>query len=453
MAALFALTLWALRAAVIERGYSQAAVTERDLGGDVVAGGGSSEFADLMGLTVHYRGGRGAATHQKASPEGFDDIVKSVDVGRSMSVAPILAMHCYHGFGATSFTFDELISTLPRMLVKDKTSSSPLCTPSSSSGSSSINEAASLMITVHDTPGFGLTSRPKDLSSYYLAFNGMLGRGVQDEAIRRMGVTDDDERGDITPAVNITPPAASSGIKSRPSTRPLIRRALLGHSVGAISAALQAIEGPQDVELLVLVAPAILIIPGMSSGKSGSGGSVLKEVVASSLSGHGVDGGNNVRSRVSVTAAGPGGGDGEGQDDRDQREERRSGREGTSATRRRYVLETPEASDHSGNDSGNGGRSDSGRSQELSDIEGPCHSNVFPSFANKVRTGMGLLLSRVLATCYAAALLALLLLLRALRLLTVVLLRALVRNRGFWEKGLQAAFYDKSRITDKVGGL
>lgn len=57
---------------------------------------------------------------------------------------------------------------------------------------------------------------------------------------------------------------------------------------------------------------------------------------------------------------------------------------------------------------------------------------------------------RVRATLHAAALLCVLCVLRVLRPLVLALLRSLVRSRDFWVRGLGQAWYDKTKLTDKV---
>ncbi|KAJ9508121.1 hypothetical protein QJQ45_021459, partial [Haematococcus lacustris] len=87
----------------------------------------------------------------------------------------LVAMHCYHGFGANLFSWAAVQPLL----------------------------AASLggIVSAHDAPGFGLTQRPADVSSYYLDFNGSLGALVMEAELA---------------AVLATRPAASSSTAGQP---------------------------------------------------------------------------------------------------------------------------------------------------------------------------------------------------------------------------------------------
>ena len=71
------------------------------------------------------------------------------------------AVHCYHGFGSNTWSWSLVQQALADRL--------------------------GALVTAHDMPGFGLTERPGDLSGYYLAFNGRLGRLVMDHELRQAG--------------------------------------------------------------------------------------------------------------------------------------------------------------------------------------------------------------------------------------------------------------------------
>jgi hypothetical protein len=61
-----------------------------------------------------------------------------------------------------------------------------------------------------------------------------------------------------------------------------------------------------------------------------------------------------------------------------------------------------------------------------------------------------LLMHRVIMTVCTGVQLCLLGVLLALRPCIVLLLRLLVRSKAFWKRGLQAAFFEKDRVTEKV---
>ena len=479
IAALFAAMILALRAALIERGYSEAAVADpRSL---VDAG---SEFMDLLGVTVHCRGrsdwplrwkeegpfasASADGESQAASPVGnVEGIVRDsdspcTDEGLSPSSA-VLAMHCYHGFGANSFTLDESLNVLPKRLVALRGGSYP--------GTFTSSGIVGAMVTVHDMPGFGLTSRPRDLSSYSLAFNGKLGRIIQDVVVDRSGShykVSNDVGGPAPTTTASGCSRARGGTRQGASQPPRVRRALLGHSVGAVSAALQAIEGPQDVEFLVLLAPAILVMPG-TTAPNGSG-SILNEIVveaAPDSCGGAAAGGHHGSNAT---------GDAEESTARDERQPAAGAQ--AFVTRRLFALEPPAGSSSPSSagfgagptltlNNPPGGKDPPGGSvcstgpeaaesnprsmdQDQSRHTEPLDPSAATPIFSYQRPPLALCFSRVLSSCRAAVLLALLNLLRVLRPLSIALLRALVRNRVFWERGLQAAFYDKSCVTDEA---
>lgn len=191
MAGLAALSLTILRNALLQRQY-QALQRDADRLGDP-----DSLFFNVLGVTVHAK----ASRPDHAAPKD----------------TPPLGVHCYHGFGANTASWDLL---RPRL-------------------------AATLgaVVTCHDMPGFGLTSRPGQLSQYSLSFNGALGRAVLDR------------QGGEGP------------------------RVLVGHSLGAACVAAEVISNPKGVHAVVLIAPAI-VAPRGRVGKvcacatGGTGGTV-----------------------------------------------------------------------------------------------------------------------------------------------------------------------------------
>ena len=77
------------------------------------------------------------------------------------------AIHCYHGFGANTFSWSYVYKALSDQL--------------------------HAQVTKHDMPGFGLTQRPTNIDSYSLEFNGRLGRLVMDAELAAAGVLDKSE--------------------------------------------------------------------------------------------------------------------------------------------------------------------------------------------------------------------------------------------------------------------
>ncbi|KAK9861284.1 hypothetical protein WJX84_008523 [Apatococcus fuscideae] len=120
-------------------------------------------------------------------------------------------IHCYHGFGANTFSW----SFVEQKLAED----------------------CQARVTSHDMPGFGLTERSSNRDAYTLEFNGRLGRHLMDSAV---SVGNDNKfSGDLQGAGNV-------------------KRVLIGHSMGAACAAAEAAEHPEGLDALILVAPAII---------------------------------------------------------------------------------------------------------------------------------------------------------------------------------------------------
>ena len=94
----------------------------------------------------------------------------------------------------------------------------------------------------HDSPGFGLTSRPKNLKWYVPNANAEIARRMLDVA--GMAHQSLDERAGRTAS------KAGAGRDAK------VRRVVVGHSMGGIAAAMAA--GAGDVDDVVLVAPALV---------------------------------------------------------------------------------------------------------------------------------------------------------------------------------------------------
>ncbi len=97
-----------------------------------------SVFRELHGTAVHYK------------------------LAQGLDTAHPTAVHCYHGFGANTFSWSYVYKALSTQL--------------------------RAQVTKHDMPGFGLTQRPKDIDGYSLEFNGRLGRLVMDAELAAAGV-------------------------------------------------------------------------------------------------------------------------------------------------------------------------------------------------------------------------------------------------------------------------
>jgi len=97
-----------------------------------------SVFRELHGTAVHYK------------------------LAQGLDTAHPTAVHCYHGFGANTFSWSYVYKALSTQL--------------------------RAQVTKHDMPGFGLTQRPRDIDGYSLEFNGRLGRLVMDAELAAAGV-------------------------------------------------------------------------------------------------------------------------------------------------------------------------------------------------------------------------------------------------------------------------
>lgn len=97
-----------------------------------------SVFTELHGTAVHYK------------------------LAQGLDTAHPTAVHCYHGFGANTFSWSYVYKALSTQL--------------------------RAQVTKHDMPGFGLTQRPRDIDGYSLEANGRLGRLVMDAELAAAGV-------------------------------------------------------------------------------------------------------------------------------------------------------------------------------------------------------------------------------------------------------------------------
>lgn len=100
------------------------------------------------------------------------------------------------------------------------------------------------LVTSHDSPGFGLTQRSTNLRDYSFEYNGQLGRSVLQSQIESTGQK---SQAGCSAPTDIS--AAGDSLEKE-----II---LVGHSMGCISAAYEAVNNPSNVSGLVLIAPAL----------------------------------------------------------------------------------------------------------------------------------------------------------------------------------------------------
>ena len=308
----------------------------------------SIRFLDIgHGLVAHYR--KFTARASKSDSSCMDPGFESRN---------ILSIHCFHGFGANSYSFDGIQEALPRRIIH----------------SSRSTDYSDVIMTAHDSPGFGLTSRPKAIGSYSQDSNARIGRAVQDAALKQYA---DGEQG-----------------------QPKVRKALIGHSLGCISAALQILHTSQGI------------------------GGTDSDLAAESSGKLHVDG--SVRMLE------------------DMGEQQQTGEPNDEAPQL-LVLVAPAIlvwpweleegvkqwqSSQQGQDRGNQPPSTSNRHEPpISDSDEPSGHRVQRS-GQRSQPGF---LQKLLATCHSASILGLLALLRILRPVIIVILRILVRCLGLWE--------------------
>lgn len=113
-----------------------------------------SVFRDLCGTAVHYK------------------------LAQAVNPAHPVALHCYHGFGANTFSWSYVYKSLAKQL--------------------------HAQVTKHDMPGFGLTQRPRHTDGYSFDFNGRLGRLVMDAELVAAGIlTPSEQNSQVGPGVSL----------------------------------------------------------------------------------------------------------------------------------------------------------------------------------------------------------------------------------------------------------
>lgn len=180
MGVFFAGVVVLLRHWIVERHYASVQVEGRDLACPF-----NSHFIQVGGIDLHYRVSKPRKT--------IDEITT--------------AIHCLHGFGASSWSWS---------FVQDR-----------------LANALNAPITAHDMPGFGLSMRPSNNKYYTLVFNGSAAKTILEEHVE------------------------FGGSEGKTSKKKMV---IIGHSMGAAAAAEGIIADPTGVTAVVLVAPAIVAL-------------------------------------------------------------------------------------------------------------------------------------------------------------------------------------------------
>lgn len=172
-----------------------------------------SMFADIDGVRTHYQAEDASLASQGAA-----------------AAAPSYGVQLWHGFGANTSSWSLVIKGLATTLQAS--------------------------VAAHDKPGFGLTHRPLRLAAYSAAFNGILGRRILELRLQQATVGRQ-FAADIGALLSQDPAAPA------PAAAPVPAPGLVfcGHSLGALSAALETVRDPRGVTHLILVSPAIMVLP------------------------------------------------------------------------------------------------------------------------------------------------------------------------------------------------
>ncbi|KAG2429307.1 hypothetical protein HXX76_011075 [Chlamydomonas incerta] len=403
-----------LRTSLLEREYKAREKAYAALGD------GDSRFRPIVAASAHRSGGAGSGSSSSDSSNSNSSghapqtltvhvKVKTGDLAAAAAGSAsgdghggrggdgsLAAVHCYHGFGANLGSYKRVQGLMA--------------------------EALRGVVTAHDMPGFGLTQRPTDMSSYFLTFNGRLGRLVLDYELQQLGLLLQPQQ----PAAAAT--AAATAEQAAERERP-IKRILIGHSLGGACAALEAVTDPAGLAGLVLVAPAIFAFPGSEFAD------------------------------VQLTPHRPGGG-ATGAVEATPAEERRAAAAQAAANlgfepSGCHVTDPPEVrrlyprheEQEQGKERGPGAGAEPGPGQQ---------QPLSRSGSGLSRSGSGRPARRgrlLRALGRLAGGLASLVALGVLRLLApviILLLRSLVRRRTFWLKGLQQAYYNPSGVTPDI---
>eukprot|EP00775_Hariotina_reticulata_P014403 gene14403-14509_t len=152
----FGLVLNTLRSALLEEMYKAREKIEADLGD------ADSRFRQINNLQVHVKVANASSLPPPAPTAAAARLAPPPTATAAGRSGPVPALHCYHGFGSNTWSW-----SLVQKPLADKLRA---------------------LVTSHDMPGFGLTQRPNDLSGYYLAFNGRLGRLAMDYELAVRGL-------------------------------------------------------------------------------------------------------------------------------------------------------------------------------------------------------------------------------------------------------------------------
>lgn len=221
--ALWAITLAIIRSLALEVHYQALQRNETELAG------ADAHFYDFDGVKLH--------------------LTRCSFVAPTPSSRFLPMVHCLHGFGASTYSWS---------FVQDK-----------------LAKKIGGVVTAHDLPGFGLSSRPSSARPYSLAFNGAAAEAILDEE--------------------------ASGLDGPEKTK---LKVIIGHSMGAAAAAeaiIQRFSKSKDQSerlALVLVAPAIVAMwPGIPTSKGDpvtKGMAIFEEIIgpedSMAIKGHSTNG-------------------------------------------------------------------------------------------------------------------------------------------------------------------
>lgn len=223
MAFLFWLSITVLRYIIFERQYAARQVGEEQLACPL-----NSNFTDVDGVRIHYTIEQPARTKNQGDSD-VEKMINTESTTPTTTTTTAAAVHCLHGFGASSYSWSFVQQQLATIIQGP--------------------------VTAHDMPGFGLSHRPQSSNYYTLAFNGHVARSILDQELGQNTDTSADKEKNT-----------SSSTKKK-------KRVIMGHSMGAAAAAEGVIANPEGVSALILVAPAIVAfwpVPSLSRRTSTS---------------------------------------------------------------------------------------------------------------------------------------------------------------------------------------
>eukprot|EP00877_Chromochloris_zofingiensis_P009778 jgi/Chrzof1/5053/Cz15g10010.t1 len=250
-------------------------------------GDADSTFTKLENLNVHVKVKEGKG-FTAAAAKALQNNVSSRSSGSSGSSStasqpqpPVVpALHCYHGFGSNTWSWSLVQQSIANRL--------------------------SALVTAHDMPGFGLTQRPSDMSGYYLAFNGRLGRLALDHELAARGLLSEAQRQataqhsmDTYPIASVHDQASSADSASSSSPSAAAERAvesgLEAPTSGAVTAAAQgniggAVTGAAKAVADTVTGPKAAGSTGTHISSSVSSTNIDKVAIKRVLVGHSLGG-------------------------------------------------------------------------------------------------------------------------------------------------------------------